>query len=110
MKEEYDTAMYYVNVIIKNGSDNYILEGDQDGEKGNTSQESVCNCSAEDLEGEEGSSNHIQTRKRKDNLRDSEKETYPPPIKKGAVKVQAKKAEGNCHANTKAKQSGRNKE
>jgi hypothetical protein len=60
MKEEYDTAMYYVNVIIKNGSDNDMLEGDQDGEKGNSSQESVCNSSAEDLEGEEGSSNHIR--------------------------------------------------
>jgi hypothetical protein len=42
MEEEYDTAMYYVNVIIGDKSNEDTLKGYQEGEKGNFSQESLC--------------------------------------------------------------------
>jgi hypothetical protein len=42
MEEEDDTAIYYVNVIIRDKSNEDTLKGYQEGEKGNFSQESLC--------------------------------------------------------------------
>jgi hypothetical protein len=68
MEEEYDTAMYYVNVIIGDKSNEDTLKGYQESQKGNFSQESLCGSSAEYLAGSEGSNDNIKTRQKIANI------------------------------------------
>ncbi len=81
MEEETGTPTY-VNVVNEDDDNDEGLEEGQGDEGGNTSLENICGSSPKDCEEREGSTDDIQTRKKKDDFQGGESKAYLFPAKR----------------------------